>query len=93
MLEFFGVGKRIVLYLARISPQQTIDHLVFEVGCGARDGAHGQRRSRPLVLRSSRLRFTAIQSSVVLANGSRRAPCSGLPTAAAIGPLGAKNRP
>jgi hypothetical protein len=31
MLEFFSVGKRIGLYLARISPQQTIDHLMFEL--------------------------------------------------------------
>ena len=31
MLEYFTVGKRIGLYLARISPQQTMDHLVFEI--------------------------------------------------------------
>eukprot|EP00775_Hariotina_reticulata_P013221 gene13221-13351_t len=31
MLEFLGVSKRICLYLARISPQQTIDHLVYEI--------------------------------------------------------------
>ncbi|KAL2624356.1 hypothetical protein R1flu_008601 [Riccia fluitans] len=28
---YFSVAKRISLYLARISPQQTIDHLVFEL--------------------------------------------------------------
>jgi hypothetical protein len=31
MLEYLGVAKRICLYLARVSPQQTIDHLVYEV--------------------------------------------------------------
>jgi hypothetical protein len=31
MLEYLGVSKRICLYLARISPQQTIDHLVYEI--------------------------------------------------------------
>ena len=31
MLEYLGVAKRICLYLARINPQQTIDHLVYEV--------------------------------------------------------------
>jgi len=28
------VAQRICLYLARISPQQTIDHLVYEVSLG-----------------------------------------------------------
>lgn len=31
MLRYFDVGKRISLYLARISPQQTIDHLAYEI--------------------------------------------------------------
>ena len=31
LLRFFDVGKRISLYLARISPQQTIDHLAYEI--------------------------------------------------------------
>jgi hypothetical protein len=31
MLEYLSVSKRICLYLARISPQQTIDHLVYEI--------------------------------------------------------------
>jgi hypothetical protein len=31
MLEFLSVAKRITLYLARISPQQTIDGLVQEL--------------------------------------------------------------
>jgi hypothetical protein len=31
MLEYLGVSKRICLYLARINPQQTIDHLVYEI--------------------------------------------------------------
>ncbi|MEW5300011.1 MAG: hypothetical protein WDW36_002975 [Sanguina aurantia] len=30
--EFFSVGKRLALYLARVSPQPTIHHLVYEVG-------------------------------------------------------------
>lgn len=30
LLEYLGVAKRICLYLARVSPQQTIDHLVYE---------------------------------------------------------------
>lgn len=34
MLEYFSVAQRICLYLARISPQQTIDHLVYEVSLG-----------------------------------------------------------
>lgn len=31
MLEYLSVGKRICLYLARVGPQQTIDHLVYEI--------------------------------------------------------------
>lgn len=31
MLEYLGVSKRICLYLARVGPQQTIDHLVYEI--------------------------------------------------------------
>lgn len=31
MLEYLWVGQRIALYLARTSPQQTIDHLAYEV--------------------------------------------------------------
>lgn len=31
VLHFFEVGKRIALFLARTSPQQTIDHLVYEI--------------------------------------------------------------
>ncbi len=31
LLKFFDVGKRISLYLARTSPQQTIDHLNYEI--------------------------------------------------------------
>lgn len=31
VLRYFDVGKRISLYLARVSPQQTIDHLVYEI--------------------------------------------------------------
>lgn len=31
MLEYLGVAQRICLYLARTSPQQTIDHLVYEL--------------------------------------------------------------
>ena len=31
VLHFFNVGKRIALFLARTSPQQTIDHLVYEI--------------------------------------------------------------
>jgi hypothetical protein len=34
VLEYFSVAQRICLYLARISPQQTIDHLVYEVSLG-----------------------------------------------------------
>jgi hypothetical protein len=34
ILEYFSVAQRICLYLARISPQQTIDHLVYEVSLG-----------------------------------------------------------
>lgn len=34
MLEYFSVAQRICLYLARISPQQTIDHLVYELSLG-----------------------------------------------------------
>ncbi|KAI8469209.1 MAG: cell morphogenesis central region-domain-containing protein [Monoraphidium minutum] len=34
VLEYFSVAQRICLYLARISPQQTIDHLVCEVSLG-----------------------------------------------------------
>lgn len=30
MLGHFTVGKRIALFLARVSPQHTIDHLVYE---------------------------------------------------------------
>ena len=30
-LHVFDVGKRISLYLARTSPQQTIDHLNYEI--------------------------------------------------------------
>lgn len=47
MLEYLGVSKRICLYLARISPQQTIDHLVYEISLqlheeeGAAGGAAG----------------------------------------------------
>jgi hypothetical protein len=52
MLEYLGVSKRICLYLARISPQQTIDHLVYEIslqlheeegaaGSGSSSGAAG----------------------------------------------------
>ena len=31
LLHFFTVAKRIALFLARTSPQQTIDHLVYEI--------------------------------------------------------------
>ena len=31
LLRFFTVAKRIALFLARASPQQTIDHLVYEI--------------------------------------------------------------
>lgn len=37
LMEYFGVAKRIALYLARISPQHTIDHLAYEINlqvCG-----------------------------------------------------------
>ena len=37
MQEFFSVGKRISLYLSRVSPQQAIDHLVHEVSMHLND--------------------------------------------------------
>jgi len=36
LTEYFGVAKRIALYLARISPQHTIDHLAYEINLQAR---------------------------------------------------------
>lgn len=42
MLEYFSVGKRIALYLARISPQQTIDHLVYETSLQLHEEEPGQ---------------------------------------------------
>lgn len=35
MLEYFGVAKRVCLYLARVHPRLTIDHLVAEVAAQA----------------------------------------------------------
>ncbi len=54
LMEFFAVGKRIALYLARISPQQTIDHLAYETSLalleedpsnGSNSGTHGSNSS------------------------------------------------
>jgi hypothetical protein len=47
MLEYLGVSKRICLYLARISPQQTIDHLVYEISLQLHEeeGASGSSSS------------------------------------------------
>ncbi|KAF5834594.1 cell morphogenesis central region-domain-containing protein [Dunaliella salina] len=35
LTEYFAVAKRIALYLARISPQHTIDHLAYEISLQA----------------------------------------------------------
>jgi len=74
MLEFLGVSKRICLYLARISPQQTIDHLVYEIslqlheeegaaaaagGAGAGAGAEGKLSRSPQPL-SQLLEFASV---------------------------------
>ena len=43
---FFAVSKRICIYLARIAPQQTVDHLVYELSQLINeqdDGADGSR--------------------------------------------------
>eukprot|EP00967_Tisochrysis_lutea_P002585 scaffold3161_cov21-Tisochrysis_lutea.AAC.1 len=36
LTEYFAVAKRIALYLARISPQHTIDHLAYEISLQVR---------------------------------------------------------
>lgn len=45
---YFSVAKRISLYLARISPQQTIDHLVYELAqCMLQDAPEQVKRPDP----------------------------------------------
>ncbi|XP_024390755.1 uncharacterized protein [Physcomitrium patens] len=45
---YFSVAKRISLYLARISPQQTIDHLVYELAqCRLEDPPEEVKRPDP----------------------------------------------
>ncbi len=90
MLEFFGVGKRIVLHLARISPLETIDHLVFEVGVVVRRvvvlvaGQHCWASDRSAA--SHWLRRPCARSFALLAAQSAAAGKTGLPAAVRYAP-------